>query len=118
MVTTRTDAVADRPTRDLIGCSRSEPWEPFSEGGCVNERFVALVQKPQPFTLIAYTRAWSSGTKRPVIADAVHVVVATEVDLDKYGGTLADKFVLTEAARDVPPRFSPLAKRFTDDELA
>jgi hypothetical protein len=101
-----------------IDDARLENWGPFPQGGWVNERFVALAVKPQPFTLIGYPSAWTPGTNGPVNAEAVHITAASDADLEQYKGKLVGRFVLTQPPRDVPPRFEPLARRFTDDQLA
>lgn len=100
-----------------IDNGRLEVWEPFGPGW-VNDRFVALALKPEAFTLIGYTRAWTPGTNGPVTAEAVHITVENENDFAKYRGTLAGKFVLTAPARDVTARFTPLATRLSEQELA
>ena len=117
-LTTAGDFVIDRLKRSGIENARLESWGPFSPGGWTNDRFVALALKPQPFTLIGYPSAWTIGTNGAVISEAVHIAVNSEADFDKYTGTLAGKFVLTQPPRDVAARFSPLSRRYTDAELA
>ncbi len=93
-----------------------EPWGPFGRGWS-NQRTVIHAVEPQAFPIIGYPKAWTPGTNGPVRAPAVLAVVGTEADFAKFKGQLRGKFVLTMPAREVPARFEPLGRRFTDQEL-
>lgn len=93
-----------------------EPWGPFGRGWS-NERTVIHVVEPQAFPIIGYAKAWTPGTNGPVRAQAVLAVVESEADFAKFTGQLRGKFVLTMAPREVPARFEPLGRRFTDEDL-
>src|SRR5205823_5090308 len=93
-----------------------ETW-PFGRGW-QNRRFVALALTPQPFPLIGFPKAWTSGTIGPVTADAVLAVIQTDADFDTYRGRLRGKFVLTTRVRDVEAHLDPLGHRFSDADLA
>jgi hypothetical protein len=92
-----------------------ETW-PFGRGW-QNQKMVAMANTPRAFPLIAYPKAWTPGTNGPVTGEAVTAIVDTDHDFDTYRGKLRGKFVLTTAMRDVPARFEPLARRYTDAEL-
>ena len=93
-----------------------EPWGPFGRGWS-NERTNVQVLSPHPFPLIAYAKAWTPGTDGPVSADAVLALMTKEDDFAKFKGQLKGKCVLTAALPEVPARFEPQTKRYTDAEL-
>ncbi|HEV2387497.1 MAG TPA: M20/M25/M40 family metallo-hydrolase [Candidatus Acidoferrales bacterium] len=94
-----------------------ESWGPFGRGWS-SERFSAQMIAPRPMPLIAYPEAWTPGTGGPVTAEAVLAIIRNEADMEKYRGQLRGKFVLTEPMRDVPARWDPQGRRFTDADLA
>ncbi len=53
-----------------------EPWE-FGHPGWAIVRNTGLMLKPQPDTLTYEVLAWTPGTKGPVAADAVNIVIPT-----------------------------------------
>ncbi len=53
-----------------------EPWE-FGHPGWASVRNTGLMLKPQPDTLTYEVLAWTPGTKGPVAADAVNIVLPT-----------------------------------------
>ena len=96
--------------------ARLEAWGPFGRGW-VNEKFVANVTAPQPFPLIAFPRAWTPGTGGSVTADAVIASLTRDEELQTWTGKLRGKVVLLSPTADVRALFTPLARRFTDQEL-
>ncbi|MBK6751697.1 MAG: hypothetical protein IPG67_17340 [Acidobacteria bacterium] len=56
--------------------STLEPWE-FGHPGWAIVRNTGLMLKPQPDTLTFEVLAWTPGTKGPVAADAVNIVLPT-----------------------------------------
>ncbi|HEX5635120.1 MAG TPA: M20/M25/M40 family metallo-hydrolase, partial [Gemmatimonadales bacterium] len=97
--------------------ARLEPWGPFGRGW-VNERFVAQVVAPYPFTVIGYANAWTPGTNGAVTAEAVWLQADSVADLERYRGKLRGKVAFTMPPREVRASFAPLAERYTDEELA
>jgi hypothetical protein len=93
-----------------------EAWGPFGRGWS-NERMVLHAVRPVPFPVIAYPSAWTPGTRGPVTADAVLVAPDGEADLARWRGRLRGKLVLLGAPRDVPARFEPQGRRYTDADL-
>jgi hypothetical protein len=55
-----------------------------------------------PFPLIAYPKAWTPGTKGPLVAEVVLPDIKTEADFDKYKGKLKGMIVMANPMRDVP----------------
>ncbi len=96
---------------------REAAWGPFGRGW-VNERFTANVVSPTPWPVLAYPRAWTPGTDGVVVGDAVLAVIAREDDFKKFEGKLKGKIVLTQNPPDVRALFTPLGRRFTEQELS
>ncbi len=95
---------------------RQETWGPFGRGW-TNDKLTANVVSPQPFPLIAYPRAWTPGTGGTVTADAVVAVIARDDDFAVWSGKLNGKVVLLARSSDVRAQFTPLGRRFTDQDL-
>jgi len=89
---------------------------PFGRGW-QNRHIAASAVTPRIYPLIAYPKAWTPGTRGPVTGEAVLVSIRSEADFATYRGKLRGKFVLASASRDVQPRFSPQAERYTDSQL-
>jgi carboxypeptidase Q len=90
---------------------------PFGRGW-QNQRFVATAVTPRAYPLIGFPRAWTPGTKGPVVGDAVLAIIQNDRDFETWRGRLFGKFVLTTSMRQVPARFEPLGRRFTDADLS
>lgn len=97
--------------------ARLEPWGPFGVGWTL-ERFSAQVIAPQCIPLIACPKAWSPGVRGTHVGEVIYVEASTEADLEKYRGRLKGAIVLNSPTRDVPARFEPLGRRWTEEELA
>jgi hypothetical protein len=94
-----------------------EPWGTFGRGWSV-ERFSAEMIEPQYMNLIAYPKAWTPGTKRPVSGTPILVDIESESDLAKYKGKLKGAIVLLKAHYESRTRFEPDARRLSDEDLA
>jgi carboxypeptidase Q len=96
---------------------RQETWGPFGRGWS-NEKFTANVLSPQPFPLLAFSKAWTPGTKGAVTAEAIMAVIEREEDLAKWSGKLKGKIVLPAQPLPVKPLFDPTGRRYSEKELA
>jgi carboxypeptidase Q len=76
----------------------------------------AMVE-PTYMPIIGYPQAWSGGTNGPITGDAVMASIQTPADLDKWRGKLRGKIVLTVPLLDLGFPTTPLAHRYTDEEL-
>lgn len=94
-----------------------ETWGPFGRGWS-NELFEANEIAPRQFPLIAYPKAWTSGTSGPVTAAAMYAKIEKEEDFAGFRGKLRGMFVLTAPLRVVEAQWDAPAHRFTDAELA
>lgn len=94
------------PTRAAI-----PSWEMVGYSGAMVE--------PSYMPIIGYPQAWSGGTNGPVTGEVVMVpAIQTMADMDKLHGTLTGKMVLTVPQIDLPLPTTPMAHRYTDDELS
>ncbi|MHC5539113.1 peptidase M28, partial [Singulisphaera rosea] len=93
-----------------------EPWGTFGRGWSL-KRFSAQVIEPQCLPLIAYPRAWSTGTEGLLVAPVVYLNAKTEADLAKFKGKLKGAVVLPSPTREIAARFEPPGNRLTDKEL-
>lgn len=93
-----------------------ESWGPFGRGWS-NELFEANEVSPRRFPLIAYPKAWTSGTGGVITAEAVYAKIEKEEDFEAFRGKLRGKFVMTAPLRPVEAQFEAPAHRYTDKEL-
>jgi carboxypeptidase Q len=92
--------------------------EPFRFGrGWSNEKLTANVLVPRPFPLVAAPRAWTPGTNSAVTADVVVTAIRADADFAAWTGKLAGKVVLNQPVAQLQLLTTPLARRFTDQEL-
>jgi len=95
---------------------KEEIWGPFGRGW-TSEKFTANVVAPQSFPVIAFPRAWTPGTEGPVTADVIDAPIRTEQDMTTWSGKLRGKVVMVGAMPEVRALFTPLGRRFTEQEL-
>ena len=76
----------------------------------------AMVE-PSYMPIIGMPVAWTSGTNGPITADAVLAPISGPADLDKFHGQLKGKIVLTVPVQDLEFPTTPLASRYTPDQL-
>jgi carboxypeptidase Q len=93
-----------------------ESWGPFGRGWSLR-RFSAQVVEPQSIPLIAFPRAWSVGTEGALTGKVIYLDASNTNALEKFRGRLRGAIVLASAARELKPRFDPLATRLTEKEL-
>jgi len=86
-------------------------WEALS--------FSVEMIEPRYTPLLAWPRAWTSGTDGEITGVPVVIASIAELDsLQKYKGTLAGKIVLVGSGAPSTVRFESFTRRFTDDELS
>ena len=106
----------DQLTKWGLQNAHLEPFGPFGRGWTL-QRFSAQVSEPVAIPLIAYPKAWSTGTAGPITAEVVYVDARTEADLEKYKGKLNGKIVLTSPVREVPAHFDAQGTRLNEKDL-
>jgi carboxypeptidase Q len=94
-----------------------EAWGPFGRGWSLKD-FDAEVIAPQPFSVIAYPKAWSPSTKGAVTSEVVWLDAKTEADLAKYKGQLKGKIVLASPIRPLKAEEKALSHRLSEEALA
>src|SRR5580698_9635936 len=76
----------------------------------------AMVE-PTYMPIIGYPQAWSGGTNGPITGEAMMASIQSPADLDKWKGKLKGKIVLTAPLQELAFPTTPLAHRYTDEEL-
>jgi len=91
-----------------------EEWGPFGKGWELRH-FSMHATGANPWTVLAYPKAWSPSLDGRLEAEVVYVA---EMDADTLEATdLAGKIVLVEGPRDVSEPFEGLAKRHDPQDL-
>lgn len=92
-------------------------WGPFGTGWEL-KRFAMHANTPNSyFPVTAFPKAWSPGYDAPVRGSVVFLELDTIEDLERYRGTLGDKFVMMDFPQPSAPSWEPLASRRSDEEL-
>jgi len=93
-----------------------EAWGPFGRGWSL-KRFSAQVIEPQAIPLIAWPKAWSCGSERPLEGEAVYLDARTDAEFEQFKGKLKGCIVLISVPRELPVHFEPLATRLDETNL-
>jgi hypothetical protein len=96
-----------------------EPWVDRNgfDRGWVNEKFYMAAVSPQAFPIPGTPSGWTPGTNGLVRGEVALVTETTQEDLQKHAGKLKGKWILTQAAPDVPAFWTAQASRTTAEEL-
>ncbi|HEY4364299.1 MAG TPA: M20/M25/M40 family metallo-hydrolase [Bryobacteraceae bacterium] len=77
----------------------------------------AMVE-PSYMPIIGYPQAWSGGTTGPLTAQVIQAPqIQTLADMDKFHGKAAGKIVLLVPEIELPLPTTPLATRYSDEQL-
>ncbi len=76
----------------------------------------AMVE-PTYMPIIGYPQAWSGGTNGPITGDAMMATIQSPDDFEKWRGKLKGKIVLTAPLLELAFPTTPLAHRYSDEEL-
>jgi hypothetical protein len=96
--------------REVANVSRYVGWD--------NERTYVAMTSPYYDNLTALPIALSGSTDGLISGEVVYLTGTTKEDLERYHGKLAGKIVLAPSRSSYTMSFQPLAKRWTDEELA
>ena len=77
----------------------------------------AMVE-PVYMPIVGIPLAWTAGTNGPVTAEAMLAPIQSLADMEKYRGKLAGKIVLIAPPPELALPTTPLAARFTPEQLA
>ena len=89
----------------------------FPKGGWDNKMNYVAMTAPYYCSFAGNPKAWSGSTNGLVKGECVLVDVRTKEDLAKYKGKLAGKIVLMPSTQNYEIKFTPLANRYTEEEL-
>lgn len=92
-----------------------EPWGPFGRGWAVTSISAAMT-KPDYAPLMVYPKAWSPAAGS-VRGEVVYFGAATDDDLQRFRGKLANRIVLFSPPRALQQNFEPSPERTGDAEL-
>jgi carboxypeptidase Q len=76
----------------------------------------AMVE-PTYMPIIGYPQAWSGGTNGPMTGDAMMATIQSPDDFEKWKGKLKGKIILTAPLLELAFPTTPLAHRYSDEEL-
>jgi hypothetical protein len=97
--------------------SKLERWGEFGKGWELQKNYVAM-RSPYYQPLIAYTQAWSAGTKGPVKAQVVVLSKMDSATIKTESAKLKGKIVLVgEELNHLRSPFTAYATRYTDSQL-
>jgi carboxypeptidase Q len=96
--------------------AKLEPWGDWGKGWDLHRSYVAMTA-PYYRPLIAFPKAWCSGTNGLQTAEVIIVNAKDSVELESYAGKLKGKIILLPRADTLKPGFVADANRFTDEEL-
>ena len=85
--------------------------------GWANEKFYMAAVSPQAFPIPGAPIGWTPGTNGLVRGEVILVTETTQEDVQKYAGKLKGRWILTQAAPDVPAYWTAPATRNTTEEL-
>ena len=85
--------------------------------GWANEYISVHLVEPAYAPILAYAKPWTLGTAGKIKGQPVLAIIRTKADLEKWKGKLKGAIVLTQPPRQVHPVFTPIAHRYTDDDL-
>jgi carboxypeptidase Q len=93
-----------------------EAWGDFGNGWALDKSYLAL-KLPYYQPLIAFPKAWTSGTGGPVTGDVVLVDAKDSLGLLAYQGQLKGKIVIFPNSDTIHPSYDAEAKRYADTDL-
>jgi hypothetical protein len=93
-------------------------FEEFEFGrGWSHSKYAGHMIEPAYSELIGFPLAWTPGTNGPVQGEAIHAMLRTPQDLEKWKGKLKGKIVLMDAPRTLTLPDKPFGRRYTDNDL-
>ena len=90
----------------------------FTKGGWDNQMNYVAMTEPYYCSFAANPKAWSGSTDGLVSGECVLVDIQSKADIEKYRGKLNGKVVVMPATQTYEMKFTPLATRISEEELA
>lgn len=110
------DYIKKRLTEHGIPDVRFEDFE-FGRGW-QHSKFAGHMIEPAYSELIGFPLAWTPGTNGPVKGEAMHAVLNTPADLERYKGKLKGKIVLVDPPRTLEMPDKAQGRRYQAEDLA
>ena len=92
-----------------------EPWGVVKNGWTFDDVAVK-VTSPYYFPVIAYPKAWTSGTAKPITGQPVLIDIQDSKDVEQYRGQLKGKIIFNGKPDSANPHFTADAQRMQADE--
>ena len=89
----------------------------FPKGGWDNKMNYVAMTSPYYCSFAANPKAWSGSTDGLVKGECIVLDPKNIADLESYKGKLAGKIVLMPSTQTYEMKFTPLASRYTDEQL-
>lgn len=96
--------------------AKLESWGVFGRGWSYEKVSLEMTQ-PHYMPIIAYPKAWTSGTNGIITGTPVLLEINSDEDLEKYRDSLKNKMVMLGKPFEVMLKFKADAKRFSMEEL-
>ena len=94
-------------------------FEEFEFGrGWQHSKYAGHLVEPAYSELIGFPLAWTPSTNGPTKGEAMHAVLRTPADLEKYKGKLKGKILLIDPPRTLEFPDKPNGKRYSADDLS
>ena len=89
----------------------------FNKGGWDNKMNYVAMTAPYYCSFAGNPKAWSGSTNGLVKGECVLLNINSREDIEKYKGKLAGKVVIMPSTQTYEMKFTPLASRYTEEEL-
>ena len=93
-----------------------ESWGVWGKGWELQKSYVAMTA-PYYKPLIAFPKAWCSGTGGHKSAELILIDAKDSLDLLRFSGKVRGKIVILPRTDTLRPSFAPDARRYTEEEL-
>ena len=93
-----------------------ESWGVFGRGWSFDKVSLEMIQ-PNYMPIIAYPRAWTSGTNGVITGTPVLLDISSEEDLEQYRDSLKTKIVMIGQPNEIELKFEADAKRYSEEDL-
>ncbi len=97
---------------------RAEYVYDFAKGGWDNKMNYVAMTAPYYCSFAANPKAWSGSTDGLVSGECVLLEAKSMADVEKLKGQLGGKIIIMPATQTYEMKFTPLATRYTDEQLA
>ena len=93
-----------------------DPWGEFGKGWELEKSYLAITT-PYYKPLLAYPKAWTSGTRGLKSAEVIVIAAKDTTELENYRGKLKGKIIIMDQMVTYKQSFKADAVRYTDEDL-